>query len=73
MQLFDRSVKIAAADTYPQWMMMRPNLAAAVDLVIWHTYAYWAGSDIANGWAGFIDGAIESGLNAGRWAASAAV
>jgi monoamine oxidase len=25
-----------------------------------------AGSDIANGWAGFIDGAIESGLRAGR-------
>jgi monoamine oxidase len=24
-----------------------------------------AGSDIANGWAGFIDGAIESGLRAG--------
>jgi monoamine oxidase len=28
-----------------------------------------AGSDIADGWAGFIDGAIESGLRAGRWAA----
>jgi len=27
-----------------------------------------SGSDIANGWAGFIDGAIESGLRAGRWA-----
>ncbi len=26
-----------------------------------------AGSDIANGWSGFIDGAIESGLNAGNW------
>ena len=25
-------------------------------------------SDLANGWAGFIDGAIESGLHAGRWA-----
>ena len=24
-----------------------------------------AGSDLANGWAGFIDGAIESGLTAG--------
>jgi exo-beta-1,3-glucanase (GH17 family) len=41
-------VKVAAADTYPQWMMKRPNLAAAVDLVIWHTYAWWAGADIAN-------------------------
>jgi monoamine oxidase len=27
-----------------------------------------AGSDLANGWAGFIDGAIESGLRAGIWA-----
>ena len=29
-----------------------------------------AGSDIANGWAGFIDGAIESGLRAGAAAAA---
>jgi monoamine oxidase len=28
-----------------------------------------AGSDIANGWAGFIDGAIESGFRAGARAA----
>jgi monoamine oxidase len=28
-----------------------------------------AGSDIANGWSGFIDGAIESGLRAGAAAA----
>jgi len=27
------------------------------------------GSDLADGWARFIDGAIESGLRAGRWAA----
>ncbi len=27
-----------------------------------------AGSDLANGWSGFIDGAIESGLRAGVWA-----
>jgi monoamine oxidase len=27
-----------------------------------------AGSDLANGWSGFIDGAIESGLRAGTWA-----
>jgi pseudooxynicotine oxidase len=32
----------------------------------------FAGSDLANGWAGFIDGAIESGLRAGAWAAAAA-
>jgi monoamine oxidase len=31
-----------------------------------------AGSDLANGWSGFIDGAIESGLRAGAWAAVAA-
>ena len=31
-----------------------------------------AGSDIANGWAGFIDGAIESGLRAGARAAAIA-
>ena len=42
------TVKIAEADTYPQWMMGRPNLAAAVDLLIWHTYAYWSGIDISN-------------------------
>jgi monoamine oxidase len=29
-----------------------------------------AGSDLANGWAGFIDGAIESGLQAGAVAAA---
>jgi monoamine oxidase len=29
----------------------------------------FAGSDLANGWAGFIDGAIESGLRAGAAAA----
>jgi monoamine oxidase len=31
-----------------------------------------AGSDLANGWAGFIDGAIESGLRAGAQAAALA-
>jgi monoamine oxidase len=31
-----------------------------------------AGSDIANGWAGFIDGAIESGLRAGAWGSALA-
>ena len=30
----------------------------------------FAGSDLANGWAGFIDGAIESGLRAGARAAA---
>ena len=31
-----------------------------------------AGSDIANGWSGFIDGAIESGLETGARAAALA-
>jgi monoamine oxidase len=31
----------------------------------------FAGSDFANGWAGFMDGAIESGLRAGRYATAA--
>ncbi len=39
--------RVAAADTYPQWMMMRPNLAAAVDVVIWHTYGWWSGVEVA--------------------------
>ena len=32
----------------------------------------FAGSDLANGWSGFIDGAIESGLQAGALAAALA-
>jgi exo-beta-1,3-glucanase (GH17 family) len=43
--------KTACADTYPTWMAMRPNLAAAVDVVIWHTYAWWAGADISTAYA----------------------
>jgi exo-beta-1,3-glucanase (GH17 family) len=46
-----KTVKIATADTYPEWMKMRPNLAAAVDLLIWHTYAYWSGADISGSYA----------------------
>jgi exo-beta-1,3-glucanase (GH17 family) len=42
-----KTVKIATADTYPQWMLGRPNLAAAVDVIIWHTYGYWSGVDIS--------------------------
>lgn len=32
-----------------------------------HGRLLFAGSDFANGWGGFIDGAIESGLEAARW------
>lgn len=39
-------VTIAAADTFPQWMVGRPNLANSVDLLIWHTYGWWSGVDI---------------------------
>jgi monoamine oxidase len=35
-----------------------------------HGRVLLAGSDLASGWAGFIDGAIESGLRAGVWAAA---
>ena len=31
------------------------------------------GSDLADGWAGFMDGAIESGIRVGRQAAALAV
>ena len=34
------------------------------------TGVVFAGSDLADGWAGFIDGAIESGLRAGAAALS---
>jgi monoamine oxidase len=27
---------------------------------------FFAGGDIANGWGGYLDGAIESGIRAGR-------
>jgi monoamine oxidase len=59
------------ADEFSQgtWAIHRPG---------WYTRYYHemrrpegpvllAGSDLAAGWAGFIDGAIESGLTAGRW------
>lgn len=42
------NVKTAAADTFPQWQMNRPNLAASVDVLIWHTYGWWSGAAIEN-------------------------
>ncbi|QUH02476.1 FAD-dependent oxidoreductase [Saccharopolyspora erythraea] len=50
------------------WPMQRPGqltryLAALREP---HGGVHFAGSDIAGGWAGFIDGAIESGLHAAR-------
>jgi len=35
-----------------------------------HGAVLFAGSDIANGWGGFIDGAIESGMEAALSAAA---
>jgi exo-beta-1,3-glucanase (GH17 family) len=45
-QLTATGVNIAVAETYPRWMEMRPNLAASVDMIIWHTYGWWSGADI---------------------------
>lgn len=50
------------------WGMLRPgqlttSLASAHEP---HGRVHFAGSDLARGWAGFIDGAIESGMEAAR-------
>lgn len=50
------------------WGMLRPgqlstSLASAHEA---HGRVHFAGSDLARGWAGFIDGAIESGMEAAR-------
>jgi monoamine oxidase len=52
-----------AAETWP---MLRPNQLAAVQHAATepHGRIRLAGSDFAQGWAGFIDGAIESGKTA---------
>jgi monoamine oxidase len=58
------------ADEFSQgtWSVFRPGqlrdgLAA---LQAPHGRVHFAGSDLASGWNGFMDGAIESGLRAGR-------
>jgi monoamine oxidase len=50
------------------WCMYRPNVLTADlrELQRAEGKVHFCGSDIANGWRGFIDGAIESGLNVGR-------
>ena len=47
------------------WGMLRPGQLTAygADLYRQEPPLFFAGSDIAHGWAGFIDGAIESGLH----------
>lgn len=50
------------------WPMQQPGQLTSylAELQRSHDTVRFAGSDIANGWAGFIDGAIESGLTAAR-------
>ena len=50
------------------WCMYPPNVLSRDfnDLKAHEGRVLFAGADIANGWRGFIDGAIESGLRVGR-------
>ena len=50
------------------WSMYRPDqtVARLSELQQAEGRVYFAGSDVANGWNGFIDGAIESGIRASR-------
>lgn len=50
------------------WCMYRPNVLTRdfVDLKRAEGDVHFAGGDIADGWRGFIDGAIESGLRVGQ-------
>ncbi|MGW0953496.1 flavin monoamine oxidase family protein [Streptomyces sp. NPDC001212] len=59
-----------AKDEFSQgtWSMFRPHqtVARLSELQATEGRVFFAGSDLANGWNGFIDGAIESGIRAGR-------
>ncbi|MDX2161308.1 MAG: NAD(P)/FAD-dependent oxidoreductase [bacterium] len=49
------------------WAMLKPGQASALDqLVQPEGRVYFATSDIALGWRGYIDGAIEAGMRAAR-------
>ena len=50
------------------WSVFRPGqLVDALEVLqAPHGRVVFAGSDIANGWNGFMDGAIESGMSAAR-------
>jgi monoamine oxidase len=52
------------------WGSMRPGQMARslADLQRPEGEVFFAGGDIANGWGGYLDGAIESGIKAGRGA-----
>jgi monoamine oxidase len=59
-----------ANDEFAQgtWAMFRPSQTVThlSELQRPEGRVFFAGSDIANGWNGFIDGAIETGIRAGR-------
>ena len=54
------------------WPMQRPGQLTRYLAALRrpHGSVHFAGSDVANGWAGFIDGAIETGLTTARAVAS---
>jgi pseudooxynicotine oxidase len=58
------------ADPYSKgtWCMYRPNTLTEdfQELHVNQGNVYFSGADIAHGWRGFIDGAIESGLRVGH-------
>jgi monoamine oxidase len=64
------------ADEFSQatWPMMRPNQLTRylAELQRPEDGLHLAGSDYASGWAGFVDGAIESGITTARRVAAAA-
>ncbi len=55
------------------WCMYRPNVLTQDFEALQQSESliHFAGADIANGWRGFIDGAIESGLTSARAVADA--
>ena len=57
-----------SADPYSKgtWTTYRPGQLSRYysDFSVSHGQLYFAGSDLARGWAGFMDGAIESGTDA---------
>jgi monoamine oxidase len=53
------------------WSVWRPGqLSSLAALQAPEGRVVLAGSDVASGWNGFMDGAIESGLTAARWVSS---
>jgi monoamine oxidase len=53
------------------WSVWRPGQLASLEaLQAPEGRVVLAGSDVASGWNGFMDGAIESGLTAARWVLS---